>query len=228
MIMTYFVDGGPVWGTSHMFYIEGPAKHIIVDASSRYEVEVKRLPPGFKAEPVMSPEDALASIGLKPKDIDVVILTHLHQDHVSNISTFTNAEIYVQEDELNFARAPHPFWSVMYPKENVEKVMRMKLRVIRGDYQIDESIKILKTPGHTPGTQSVQVETSAGPAIIAGFCSIEENFEPPAPMKAIGIEVIPPGILTDLIQAYDSALKIKKQAKIIIPSHGNRLPKKIP
>jgi len=226
--LTYLVDGRSGWGTSYMFYIEGPSKNIIVDASPSAEQVRELLPPGFSAEPLASFEDALANVGLKPKDVDILILTHLHQDHALNADKFTKAEVYVQEDEFKFARSPHIFWSATYAGVNIDSLSKMKLRLIRGEHQLEGSIKLILTPGHTPGTQSIVVETSAGKAVIVGFCSIKENFEPPENMKARGIEVIPPGLFLDFEKAYDSALKVKRTAKLIIPCHENDLPKRIP
>lgn len=226
--VTYFLDGGSTWSTSNMFYIDGPRKNVLVDATASVEQLKGLAPPGFRHEPLMSPEDALASIGLKPKDIDILILTHLHQDHALNVNKFINAEIYVQEDEFKFAKSPHVFWAATYLGVDTERLSKMKLKLIRGEHQIEDSIKLIPTPGHTPGAQSIVVDTSAGQAVIVGFCSVKENFEPPESLKARGIEVIPPGILVDFEKAYESTLKVKRLAKIIIPCHENDLPKRIP
>jgi glyoxylase-like metal-dependent hydrolase (beta-lactamase superfamily II) len=211
-----------------MFFIEGPSRRIIVDAAPSAQQLQHMAPPGITLEPIATPEDALASVGLKPEEIDVVILTHLHQDHAINVTKFVNAEIYLQADELYFARTPHVFWASGYSGVNIEALTKMKLKLIEGEYLIDDSVSVMLTPGHTPGTQSVIVETEHGPAIIAGFCSIRENFDPPEQVKAQGIEVIPPGVMVNFMDAYDSTLKVKKQAKIIIPCHEYDLPARIP
>ena len=52
--------------------------------------------------------------------------------------------------------------------------------------------------------------------MITGFCSIERNFYPP---ESVPTPVIAPGILLDIQQAYDSVLKVKEMADIIIPIH---------
>lgn len=227
-LLTYLLNGKETQGTNHMFYIEGAKRNILIDATPSAQDLRGLQPPGFSLEHLKSPEEALAEIGLKPRDIDILILTHLHQDHVLNITKFTNAEIYIQEDEYAFARAPHPFWSLAYLGINMNYLSKTKLRLIRGEYEIEESIKLIPTPGHTPGTQSVLIETPAGKAIIAGFCTIRENFEPPEKMRAQGVEVIPPGILMDFEKAYESALRVKRMADIVIPCHENSLPKIIP
>ena len=86
-----------------------------------------------------------------------------------------------------------------------------------GDKQIIPGVHVLFTPGHTPGGQSVVIETPKGTAVITGFCCMRENFEPPD--QARGLPVVPPGIHTDLLQVYDSEVKVKEIADIILPIH---------
>ena len=53
--------------------------------------------------------------------------------------------------------------------------------------------------------------------IIAGLCTIQENFEPPDP--AFLWPVIAPGRNTNVLDAYDSLLRIKELADIVVPLH---------
>src|SRR5688500_11211563 len=52
-------------------------------------------------------EAALQQRGLTPDDIDIVILTHAHWDHIQNIDLFRNAQILVHPDERLYSQAPH-------------------------------------------------------------------------------------------------------------------------
>jgi glyoxylase-like metal-dependent hydrolase (beta-lactamase superfamily II) len=49
---------------------------------------------------VSSLDDGLARVGLSPEDVDIVIFTHLHPDHVGYAKRFTNARLIVQSAEL--------------------------------------------------------------------------------------------------------------------------------
>jgi hypothetical protein len=64
----------------------------------------------------------------------------------------------------------------------------------------------------------VVLDTEKGKAIIAGMCSIRENFEPPAEVKKY-MPVIASGIHLDARLAYDSVLRVKHKADIVIPIH---------
>ncbi len=62
------------------------------------------------------------------------------------------------------------------------------------------------------------IDTEKGKAIIAGMCSIRENFEPPEIIRKY-MPVITNGIHLDARQAFDSLLRVKREADIIITPH---------
>jgi len=206
-----------------IFFIEGtPNKSgkVLIDTGT-YAASMKKYWPG-EAEDVKSFEDALREEGMTVDDVDVIIHTHLHHDHCVNTAKCKHAEVYVQEEEWVFAMAPHPLQSQYYPKEIYGG---WKLRLIRGDYDLFPGLRILHTPGHTPGTQSIAVATSEGTAVIAGMCSIYQTFGSPG--KVLGKdhpfghwEVFSQAIATDMNQSYYSNLRLKTIADVIYPCHG--------
>jgi N-acyl homoserine lactone hydrolase len=66
---------------------------------------------------------------------------------------------------------------------------------------------------------TIFIDTSAGKAAITGFCVINENFNPPVQVKAMEMEVIPPGTHVDVYASYDMMLKVKDMADILLPLH---------
>lgn len=203
------------------FYIKGAEKNILVDTGAPAEIMQKHHP-NEPVSDIQSFEEALAKQGLTPEDIDIVIQTHLHHDHVGYTAKCTNAKVVVQEDELRFALAPHPLWAGPY---GTELLQGLKFQQVKGDAEIADGIKVLLTPGHSPGGQSVAIETAKGTAIITGFCCISETFEvPPQIMKLNpGWLVYAPGFHTDALAAFDSALRVKGLADILVPSHALEL-----
>jgi glyoxylase-like metal-dependent hydrolase (beta-lactamase superfamily II) len=165
---------------------------------------------------ITSLEDGLKPFGITPADIDIVILTHLHFDHVALAHKFKKATFIVQQREIDFVKTPHPFLIMDY---NYEYFKDLKFHIVDGDKEIIPGVKVLLTPGHTYGGQSVQIETQKGRVIIAGLCSQISTFTQTNSMKEKGLEVAVCGIHTDVAEAYNSALKIKQIADIIIPLH---------
>ena len=86
-----------------------------------------------KAEDLISFEDALASVGRKPEDIDLIIQTHLHFDHCGNTAKCKNARVVVQKSELDFAFATHPSFGINYDKSLMKDC---KIVPIQGDQEI--------------------------------------------------------------------------------------------
>ena len=216
--MTYLTGyGTEITLGIYMWLIDGVSngRHILVDTGASGEFIRST---GFPGKDFQSQEEALKEVGLTVNDIDIVILTHLHTDHAADISKYKNAVFYIQKDELEYAKNPHPThkgWFVIPPKET-------KLTLVEGDQEIISGVKVIKTPGHTPGGQSVLIDTEKGKVCISGLCTIEENYYPPKQLKEMGIQAIAPGIHIDAIQAYDSVRKIQEIADIVIAPHDKK------
>ena len=202
------------------FLIEGAPKVTLVDTGSWAKLMARFWPgPGVDFQTF---EESLEKEGLKPEDVEIIVQTHLHHDHCGNTSKCKNAEVYVQEAEWIFMQAPHPLQAQYYPKELYEG---WKLRLIKGDYELFPGVTIAHTPGHTPGTQSVLVETKEGRAAIPGFCCTTHTFQNPSDALPQGHpfgvwETFVPSIATDLSESYNSTLRLKSMADIMLPCHG--------
>ncbi|HEX8026698.1 MAG TPA: N-acyl homoserine lactonase family protein [Candidatus Limnocylindrales bacterium] len=106
--------------------------------------------------------DVLAAERLAVGDIDVVVNCHLHADHAGQNVAFRGVPIHVQPAEREAARNPDytiPAW-IDGPELIYEE--------IAGDHDVLPGIRVLATPGHAPGHQSLLVETAEGPTILAG------------------------------------------------------------
>jgi N-acyl homoserine lactone hydrolase len=207
-VMTYLHSYGKrILLPIYSFAIMGGDKKIVVDTG----LEDFVVPPDLEERlgfPVLPFEEALATIGWTPEEVDIIIHTHLHNDHCENDSLCTNAEVYVQVDELAFFKDPHPVDHRYYP----DVLDDVNLKTVTGDATITDGIHVLFSPGHTPGGQSVVVETSAGKAIITGLCCNAENFPS-------GGGIVAPGVHMNLIQAFESMKRLRQEADILIPIH---------
>ena len=208
-----FNFGQLVTVVGYTWYIAGAREKILVDGggSAEYLSKVRGIP----TKEIQTLDSGLSKLGISFDDIDIIIATHLHHDHIAQAYRFPKARVLVQRAELEFARKPHPLFASMYVREFFDG---LNFEVIDGDTKICEEVSVLSTPGHSPGGQSVSVKTAQGIAVIAGLCTIRENFEPPSPIKEI-MPVIAPGIHTDVLKGYDSVLRIREIADIVIPLH---------
>jgi len=105
--------------------------------------------------------DALAEHDLSPADVHIVINTHLHFDHCGQNAVFKHAPFYIQRAELERARIDEPV------KEWFD-FAGARFELIDGDAEIADGVRVLATPGHTVGHQSVLVETGEGEAVMIG------------------------------------------------------------
>ncbi len=110
--------------------------------------------------------EALATIGAGPKDVDRIANCHLHVDHAGNNYLFPDTPVLVQDAELTAAKEPDftfPHFTFDYPGAALE--------VIDGETDIAPGLRLVPTPGHTPGHQSLLVDTDAGRWLLAGQAS---------------------------------------------------------
>lgn len=204
--------------------IQGEGHNILVD-SGVSSVEKSH----YKATQTeeQKPENLIKSHGLEPKDIEAVILTHLHWDHCYNLELFPNAKIYVQKRELLYAFNPLPCHWMAY--ESVQSGYTPtwpkhmdRFIVLDGDFTYCDGIEIFLTPGHSPGMQNVVVQTSAGKYLIASDnIPLYENWNAENPRKHIASN-----IHYDLDEYYKSLERYETICDFVLPGHDILLTEK--
>jgi glyoxylase-like metal-dependent hydrolase (beta-lactamase superfamily II) len=212
-VMTYLRGyGKAIWIPIYSFYLEGGDQKILIDTG----LEDFIVPDEVLDELGITCqyfEDALAKFDLTPDDIDIVIQTHLHNDHCENTAACKNARVFVQQAELDFMLNPHPL-DHRYDPDYMDGV---NLAPLTGEAEIVPGVKVFHTPGHTPGGQSVAVDTAAGRVLITGFCANDQNFPSAGP-------AVCPGVHTDALQAWETVQLVKARWESgefsrIIPCH---------
>jgi N-acyl homoserine lactone hydrolase len=121
----------------------------------------------------------LTEIGIAPSQITYLAFSHSHGDHIGNGNLFTDATLYIQQAEYDAAFGPEPgkygFVPATYDKLRASKTVKLN-----GDFDVfgDGSVKIISTPGHTPGHQSLLVHLPVtGAVILSGdVAHFQENF----------------------------------------------------
>jgi glyoxylase-like metal-dependent hydrolase (beta-lactamase superfamily II) len=106
--------------------------------------------------------EALADVGVDSEEVTAVVNCHLHADHAGQNRTFRGVPIHVQPAEWESAHTPDH--TILDWIEGPGTTYRQ----IAGDHEIAPGIRIVATPGHTRGHQSLVVDDAAGPVVLAG------------------------------------------------------------
>jgi glyoxylase-like metal-dependent hydrolase (beta-lactamase superfamily II) len=104
----------------------------------------------------------LAGAGIDPASVRRIVCSHLHFDHAGANPAFAGVPIVVQRAEREAARAPR------YTVPEFVEFPGARYEVLDGDADLGGGIRVLATPGHTPGHQSLAVETEEGNVVLAG------------------------------------------------------------
>jgi glyoxylase-like metal-dependent hydrolase (beta-lactamase superfamily II) len=156
--------------------VRTPKHTIVVDPSTKY------MKPFLKT--------SFKQIGVFVKDVDMVVLTHTHQDHIENLDMFPKAKVFLHSGaEMEIPGAT----------------------IVEGDeYDLCEGVKLVHTPGHCPEHMSVFVDADRHYVVAGDAVPLEDNFT----------KNIPPRLNTDEKAALESIKIIRDYADVVIPGHG--------
>ena len=109
----------------------------------------------------------LQELGLHPRDIGIVLLSHGHFDHAGNCDMFAGATFYLQEVEHQAMFGPD-YERYGYVPKLYGSLKKADVRLLSGDSDLfaDGSMRIFSTPGHTPGHCSLLVNLSESGMIM--------------------------------------------------------------
>lgn len=181
----YLLDGGTLvidasdvhWHIDTGTPVRFPVYSVLVEHSDAlilydtgYDLEhVKRVLP-FEL-PEQTPDQTipaqLAMCGFKAEDVDIVVNSHFHFDHVGGNQFLTNAKTLVHVAELRQARVPEPFERLGYSDLSFDH-SNANYHPISGDYEIVPGVVLYETPGHTVGHYSMLVELTNERSML--FC----------------------------------------------------------
>lgn len=140
---------------------------------------------------------SLAELGLTPKDIDVVMMTHMHNDHASGLtyldngelkSRYPNAVIYMSAEEWDDVQNPLTRTIKTYLKENWEPIVD-QVKTFDGKLEVTPGITMELTGGHTRGHSIVRFEQNGDTAIHAA--DILMSFVHASPLWVGGVDDYP-------------------------------------
>ena len=153
--------------------------------------------------------EQLEEMGIRSKDIDYVIMTHLHTDHASGLRQFKEAKhIIVSRDELEDTRKyPIRYARSMWEGIDFEtfEFKQTGIGAIGESYDLfgDKSIELIKIPGHTNGLTAVKINSNGKFVLLysdGGYAT--KSWK----------EMIPPGTALDEEQALKSLQWIRQMS----------------
>jgi glyoxylase-like metal-dependent hydrolase (beta-lactamase superfamily II) len=140
----------------------------------------------------------LATAGVSPADIDFVMCTHLHVDHVGWntrlengrwVPTFPNARYVFSERELAYWTALHAKDPIACIADSVLPILdAKKADLVKSDHALNDHVRLAPTPGHTPDHFAVAVGRGRDDAVITGDL-IHSPFQARYPEISYGEDV---------------------------------------
>jgi glyoxylase-like metal-dependent hydrolase (beta-lactamase superfamily II) len=169
--------------------------------------------------------DALSRAEVDPTDVDVVINTHLHTDHVgwntrlvdgAWVPTFPNARYLIPEVDYRFFAPDGPGTSegarIVFDDSVLPIADQMELW--SDGLQLSESLRLRPAPGHTPGSSVLWLDAGK-PAVFVGdltHCPIQI----PRPLDPCGFDVDPAAAAVTRKRVFTEAARARAS---VIPAH---------
>ena len=118
--------------------------------------------------------ETLSYLGVRPDDVDHVVLSHMHKDHVGNVNRFPNATFSMAREEFDFWTGPYgarelPATSVDFDEVGLVKDLlgEDRLHLVDGSETLFPGIRVTRLGGHTPGQMMTQVTGTSGQVVLA-------------------------------------------------------------
>jgi glyoxylase-like metal-dependent hydrolase (beta-lactamase superfamily II) len=216
------------------YLVEGGDSLLLVDTGMAWSSRASKFHhPGSRQPQGYSIVERLAECGYTCEDVDVVVFTHMHWDHIYYMEKFTKAAFIAHAAEYEFALNPIPLYYKSYEHPALyerapEKITRpfegIAIKTVAGETEIIPGVRVFETPGHSPGHQSVEVDTKNGSYICCGdSVFIWDNLKE---IPEIEYSITPPGRYADIVATWKSIELQKKRAaraELILPCHEKAL-----
>jgi glyoxylase-like metal-dependent hydrolase (beta-lactamase superfamily II) len=224
----HFIGGDPHDGPMPMDYFVWVAKNadraVVIDIGFTTESGGKR-----GRTLTRDPIDALALVGVDAAQVQDVILTHMHYDHVGNFDRFPQARFHLQEPEMHYAVGrymKHRQLAKSFEPDDVCGVVRLnfagRVQYYDGPADILPGISVVPTGGHSAGLQFVKVNTARGIVVLASDVThYYEHMETGRPYTTV-LHV------GDMLQGFDTLRAHAPSRQHIVPGHDPDVMRRYP
>jgi len=216
----------PFWGAlidhpecGWILYDTGPTRKVEAEMTKGMVTLCK-----FELPEETSMENQLQLLGLTPKDIKHVVISHMHMDHLGQAKLFADtADFYVAKDEIAFAAQkilenPDPEWAGKFCYLRNEVFHPVKSwTYIDHDYELFPGIDVITLPGHTPCVLGLLIHSENQPLLLVSD----------AINQSINYKGNPPGAIYDSVNWHRSVQKVRElerkyKAKVIFGHDENQ------
>ncbi|MCI0530701.1 MAG: MBL fold metallo-hydrolase [candidate division Zixibacteria bacterium] len=212
----------------NLLLVKGKGKNVLID-SGLGDVLTDKERIIYSAYNPSNLEVGLLGLGVKPEEIDFVIVTHLHGDHVcgaikkengKEILRFKNAKIVTQQAEWKEAQHPDERSRAGYLFDHLSVLGQNKvLELVEGDAEILPGIRVTKTSGHSEGHQAIEIGSNGQKLVFYGDViptsyHLKPHYVPsldlyPRESMKVKKKIIPEIIEQGWYIAFDHDIKIK-------------------
>jgi glyoxylase-like metal-dependent hydrolase (beta-lactamase superfamily II) len=182
----------------HMFHLEhgpGPVELVFpfwlirAQGSKPVLVDMGFGPENNQAKGVTdyrTPEDLLSRAGVRPEEIETIVISHLHWDHFNGPERYPNATFWIQDDDVRYFTDTGRSHKMVQATGNAQSLLVLprlidegRVRVLRGGQTpVVPGVKTIHVGGHTPGMQIVVCERDRSNVVLACDAShFYGNFE---------------------------------------------------
>ena len=169
---------------------------------------------------IWPPQQVLAKAGIKPEDVDVILINSMGAYSTGNIELFTNADVHMSRTGwIDFMAPKRPALfnrEVIFTDATLVYLLTKAwshVHLVGNEEEILPGIKMFWVGGHHRGSMAVSVQTAKGKIVISDTIFIYENFDP-------GISI---GVLENIFECQDALEYIRKEADVVIPMHDNEV-----
>lgn len=175
------------------------------------------------------PIESLRLLGIEPRDVTSVILTHLHYDHAGNLDILPRARFHLQDSEMAFATGRcmcHEILRGPFDLENTLSMVRhvyAERAVFHEDHaELAPGFTLHHIGGHSAGLQVARVWTKRGWVVIGSDAShLYANFEQRRPFPIVYN-------VRDMLEGYNTLYRLADSPAHIVPGHDPLVMKRYP